>query len=153
LRAQGYVTVPWLYLNVHNRVFGLGFLRSCADKQSYVQFTTGMFHYYSTMENCFDRGTGIVNQVWSRFPELRRSEKLHKDLLDVGAVLKTQDPQSLPISAATAAYCHDIKAASQVDGGTPLLGHLYVRYFAGRHRQLNYKKTGSFIGFNFFKQF
>ena len=115
-------------------MFGLGFLRSCADKKNYIQFTTGMFHYYSTMENCFDRGTGTVNQVWSQFPELRRSEKLHRDLIDIGAVLKHQDPHNLPISTATAAYCQDIKAASKVNDGTPLLGHLYVRYFAGLDR-------------------
>ena len=114
------------------RVFGLGFLRSCASKDSYVHVTTGMFHYYSTMESCFDHAdqAGIVGRVWSQFPELRRSEKLKQDLVDAGAMKNHNTPGDLPVSAATADYCSCIKNAA-LEEEPRLLGHFYVRYFAG----------------------
>jgi heme oxygenase len=90
-----------------------------------------MFHYYSTMESCLDRAdAGIVGRVWCQFPELRRSEKLKQDLVDAGAVENYNAAVDLPISAATANYCSCIKAAA-LEEEPRLLGHLYVRYFAG----------------------
>ena len=83
------------------------------------------------MESCLDSGTGTVGQVWRQFPELRRSERLQKDLVEIGALSSGEDPSLQPITTATEAYCRSIKLASNVNDGTPLLGHLYVRYFAG----------------------
>ena len=115
------------------RIFGLGFLRSCANRQSYVHFLTGMHHYYGTMEDCLDHfdSTSIVGRVWRQFPELRRTNKLRQDLIDIGAIQSDEDAFKLPRSPATADYCNCIASAATIEHGTPLLGHLYVRYFAG----------------------
>ena len=114
------------------RVFGLGFLRSCSSQESYVHFTTGMFHYYSAMESSFDRAepAGIVGRVWVQFPELRRSKKIKQDLVDAGAMKNHNTHLDLPFSVATADYCSCIKTAA-LEEEPRLLGHLYVRYFAG----------------------
>ena len=86
------------------------------------------------MEGCLDRAASrneVVGQLWTQFPELRRSNKLKQDLIDIGAIRSHEDPFKLPMSSATSDYCSSIESAATRDSGTPLLGHLYVRYFAG----------------------
>jgi len=106
------------------RVFGLGFLRSVASREEYTHFATGMYHYYGAMEARLDADQHLAGDLWRRFPELRRAPKLAHDLADIG--LSTP----APATPATAAYVAAIDDAAARERGVPLLGHLYVRYFA-----------------------
>lgn len=108
------------------RVFGLGFLRSLSSRKEYEHFTVSFYHIYAAMEDAFIKnGDGPAGRVWSQFPDLARTEPLLEDLRNVGL---GNDPP--PPSPATAAYISSIKAAHLRNNGAPLLGHLYVRYFA-----------------------
>lgn len=95
-----------------------------ADLAPHNDVWAGMYHYYGAMEERLDADQQLAGALWRRFPELRRAPKLAQDLADVGVSAPA------PASPATAAYVTAIREAAGREGGTPLLGHLYVRYFA-----------------------
>jgi heme oxygenase len=121
------------------KTFGLGTLASMASKERYARFTGSMYAIYRTMEEELDASAAVskpVATVWNPYGfVLRRSERLHKDWLDVSS--SSVSPQDLTKeslwSPATRAYVRSIREAGQYDrenSGARLLGHLYCRYFA-----------------------
>jgi heme oxygenase len=127
------------------KVFGLGTLATMASRQRYARFTSTMYAVYRTMEEELDASAAVsepVGIVWNPYGSvLRRSERLHQDLLDVQASSSLASSQQLQAfltneslwSPATTAYVRSIREAGQHDRdnkGGRLLGHLYCRYFA-----------------------
>lgn len=121
------------------KIFGLGTLATMASRQRYARFTGTMYAVYRTMEQELDASAAVsdpVGIVWNPYGSvLRRSERLHQDLLDV----QVSSSPALDLtneslwSPATTAYVHSIREAGQHDRenkGARLLGHLYCRYFA-----------------------
>ena len=82
-----------------------------------------MHHYYGTMEYCLEHfdSISIVGRVWRQFPELRRTNKLRQDLIDIGAIQSGEDDLKLPRSPATVDYCDCISSAAIREQGTPLV--------------------------------
>jgi heme oxygenase len=124
------------------KVFGLGTLASMASRERYARFTGTMYAVYRTMEEELDASAVVskpVATVWNPYGSiLRRSERLHKDWLDVSSSSSSSlSPQDLTNeslwSPATRAYVRSIREAGRYDrdhSGARLLGHLYCRYFA-----------------------
>lgn len=117
--------------NSHDmRIFGVGFVRSCANRLEYTHFMEAHYHLYSALEEscaaqCSE--TSAMGRVWKACPELHGApQKLEADLGEVGVDARGTSP-----SAATAAYCRDIRrAAEHGDGGLLLISHFYTRYLA-----------------------
>jgi len=116
--------------NSHDmRIFGLGFLRSCASHAEYAHFMQSHYHFYIALEETLSlqcSQTSAIGRIWNACPELHGAPKrLETDLCHVGIDAKETVP-----SSATAAYANAIKHAAARDRGDLLISHFYTRYLA-----------------------
>jgi heme oxygenase len=110
--------------NSHDmRVFGLGAVAEFTTDK-YKHFAIQRYHFYSAMERRFDDAKhGGISKVWPKFAgALRQTPCLISDLKEI----KVDDPESIPPTLATIAYCERIERCSN----DSLIGHFYCRYFA-----------------------
>lgn len=109
------------------RIFGVGFLRSCASHAEYAHFMQSHYHFYVALEETLSAcsQTSTIGRIWNACPELHgASTRLETDLCDVGIDAKETIP-----SSATKAYVHAITDAAN-DHGNLLISHFYTRYLA-----------------------
>lgn len=105
------------------KVFGLGAIAEFTARK-YEHFALQRYHIYQTMESKFDTAKdGGISKVWPKVSaSLRQTPCLVLDLKQI----QIDNPESVPPSSATLAYCQRIEQCSN----DALIGHLYCRYFA-----------------------
>eukprot|EP00929_Paragymnodinium_shiwhaense_P014560 TRINITY_DN122475_c0_g1_i1.p1 TRINITY_DN122475_c0_g1~~TRINITY_DN122475_c0_g1_i1.p1 ORF type:complete len:277 (+),score=67.00 TRINITY_DN122475_c0_g1_i1:86-916(+) len=111
------------------KIFGVGFVRSCANHAEYRHFMESHYHFYVALEDVFAKqcgDTSSMGRIWKSCRELHGApEKLKADLAEVGVDAAQTTP-----SPATAAYVQNIRDASSQDAGQLLISHFYTRYLA-----------------------